>query len=304
MQMTRNLALLVVTAGLLSGCGGGGGGGGSSPPPQTPNAAPVAEAGPLQTVDPGVLVQLDGSASSDSDGTITDWLWQQTSGPELDLETPDLPTASFTAPDITQGAELGFTLTVTDDDGGSATDSVTVTVRATEIIERVQVSGVIVPATGHQRDGDTNDPGNVLTSNNFVDEAQAISNPTTLGGYVNQPGTGAEGNSSLLGDPDDYFQVELLRGQRITLLVADFQQADADLYLLDPAGTILDFSIDVGEIEALTVPADGRYIINVFAFAGATNYTLAVGNAGQALATEEPVEIVPVSYTHLRAHET
>ena len=293
MHMNRALAILAIAVGLISGCGGGGGGGGSSPLPPTPNAAPVAEAGPLQTVDPGAVVQLDGSASSDSDGSITDWRWEQTSGPELDLDTPDQATASFTAPEFTQGVALGFTLTVTDNDGDSASDSVTVTVRATENVERVQVSGVILPAAGHQRDGDTNDPGNVLTTNDSVDEAQTIGNPTTLGGYVNQPGAGAEGSSSLLGDPDDYFRVNLLGGQRITLLVADFQQADADLYLLDPAGAILDFSIDVGEIESLTVPADGQYIINVFAFAGATNYTLAVGNAGQALDTGGPPEIVP-----------
>src|SRR5215467_6507558 len=63
---------------LLCGCGGGS----SSPPPASPpvNILPTANAGSNQTVISGAAVTLDGSASSDSDGTIASYAWTQTSG--------------------------------------------------------------------------------------------------------------------------------------------------------------------------------------------------------------------------------
>ena len=44
------------------------------------NLRPVAKAGQDQTVKRNSPVTLDGSASSDSDGTIAGYLWQQTKG--------------------------------------------------------------------------------------------------------------------------------------------------------------------------------------------------------------------------------
>lgn len=90
------------------------------------NAAPLADAGTDQTVDPGTSVNLNGSASSDSDGSIASYAWVQTSGTAVTLTGADTATPSFTAP--TSGATLVFALTVTDNEGASATDSVTVTV--------------------------------------------------------------------------------------------------------------------------------------------------------------------------------
>ena len=141
-----------------------------------------------------------------------------------------------------------------------------------------RISGTITASSSQTVDSDTNDPAGELRSNDTVTSAQAVANPVTLGGYVNQPGTGAPGRSQINGDTDDYFRVELLAGQSITMLVADFQQSDADLYLFDTQGRILDFSIESGEIETLIVPQNGTYIINAFAYEGATNYILAIGN--------------------------
>ena len=46
------------------------------------NKPPVAIAGPDQVVTlPSDSVLLDGSSSSDPDGTISDWLWTKISGP-------------------------------------------------------------------------------------------------------------------------------------------------------------------------------------------------------------------------------
>lgn len=133
-------------------------------------------------------------------------------------------------------------------------------------------------------DGDTNNPASPFFFNNTIATAQLIPSPVTLGGHVNEAGTGEPGHTQANGDLDDYFQVELLAGQTITLLVADFDVADADLYLFDVDGKILDSSVETGEVETLTVPEDGTYIVNVFAFLGATNYILAIGTSPQGVA--------------------
>ena len=143
------------------------------------------------------------------------------------------------------------------------------------------LSGTITASPSQAVDWDTNDPNPVGTrrSNDTVGTAQPIPNPITLGGYVNEAETGAEGASYTSGDENDYFRVELFAGQSVTMLVADFQQADADLYLWDARGTeILDYSIESGEVESLVVPRDGTYIVHANAYAGATNYILAIGN--------------------------
>ncbi len=139
------------------------------------------------------------------------------------------------------------------------------------------VSGAAIAPSSQAVDGDSNDPDHPAVPNDTVGTAQPIPAPITLGGYVNRPGTGAPGRSQEAGDTEDFFRAELLAGQSVTLLVADFEQADADLYLYTAAGEIERFSIETGEIERLVIPRDGTWIINVFAYAGATNYILAVG---------------------------
>jgi len=88
------------------------------------NEAPVADAGADQTVtdtdDNGSEnVTLDGSGSSDSDGTIASYVWEENSS---QIATGSGPTVSMTTGTHT------ITLTVTDDDDATDTDSVTVKV--------------------------------------------------------------------------------------------------------------------------------------------------------------------------------
>ncbi|MFP4028738.1 MAG: Ig-like domain-containing protein, partial [Candidatus Brocadiia bacterium] len=90
------------------------------------NEAPTADAGSDQTVadadDNGSeIVTLDGSGSSDPDGTITSYSWSE-DGTEI---------ATGATPEVE--LEVGtheITLTVTDEDGATESDSVTVTVNA------------------------------------------------------------------------------------------------------------------------------------------------------------------------------
>jgi len=90
------------------------------------NQAPTADAGSDQTVtdsdDSGAEnVTLDGSGSSDSDGTIVSYVWEENSS---QIATGSGPTVSFTV-----GAHT-VDLTVTDDDSATDTDSVVITVDA------------------------------------------------------------------------------------------------------------------------------------------------------------------------------
>jgi hypothetical protein len=93
-----------------------------------PNVAPVAIAGPDQTIDLPVTMLLDGSASYDPDGSIVKYVWMQVSG----LGGVSI-TSSASAKAIVYGLQPGvyvFRLTVTDNNGATGTSQVTLTVTA------------------------------------------------------------------------------------------------------------------------------------------------------------------------------
>lgn len=89
---------------------------------------PLCGAGPDQIVDEGAQVALDGSASSDPDGTPLSFAWRQLSGPAVTLADPSGATPAFTAPTLASDAALVFELTV-DDGLDAAVDLVTINVR-------------------------------------------------------------------------------------------------------------------------------------------------------------------------------
>jgi serine protease len=161
------------------------------------------------------------------------------------------------------------------------------------IVQTYTLAGTVSASSSQAVDSDTNDPTRIAVANDDIASAQPIANPITLGGYVNQPGTGATGRSQQDGDIDDYFLISALAGQTITMLVADFDNADADLYLYDTDGNVVDFSIETGDIETLVIPADGSYLINAFAFAGATNYIFAIGAPSEEASSVQRHEIAP-----------
>ncbi len=92
------------------------------------NRAPVANAGPDQSVDTGARVTLAGSATDLDTGDNLVYSWAQTGGSTVSLSALDIAAPTFTAP--ASAATLVFTLTVTDDDAVplSDTDTVTITV--------------------------------------------------------------------------------------------------------------------------------------------------------------------------------
>jgi serine protease len=94
------------------------------------NAFPVAEAGNDQIVRLGGVVNLDGTRSTDADGTVVTYNWQTTlcitlAGPcQLAFSNASSPTPSFTAPTSRGFAQI--TLSATDNIGATSQDSLVV----------------------------------------------------------------------------------------------------------------------------------------------------------------------------------
>lgn len=239
------------------------------------NADPVADAGPDQSVGTETLVSLDGTGSGDSDGTIASYSWVQTGGPEVDLTGADQAIAAFTTPTLSSDTSLTFELTVADDLGTTASDTVTVSV----ITGSFTVSGTISVPHGTMVDSDVNDILVVPVGNNSFADAQPIPNPVTLGGYANKPGAGPSGTLQQSGDEFDVFSVHLLEGQVVTLLIAAADPAadDIDLVLYDDEHNMLDYSAERGEVEQITIPATADYYVAAQVYSGASNYTLIIG---------------------------
>lgn len=94
------------------------------------NQPPTANAGPDRSVVEGTATSLQGSGT-DVDGTISSYQWTQTGGPAVTLGGANTATASFTAPQVTASTALTFRLTVTDNQGATGNDTVTITVTDT-----------------------------------------------------------------------------------------------------------------------------------------------------------------------------
>ena len=97
-------------------------------PALSSSQTPVADAGADRAVNSGADVILDGSASRDPNGTITGYQWTQISGKACSLSRASTSRVAFTAPSVTSSTTLLFQLSVTDDEGLSATDTCRVTV--------------------------------------------------------------------------------------------------------------------------------------------------------------------------------
>ncbi|MFP4474951.1 MAG: choice-of-anchor U domain-containing protein [Desulfatibacillaceae bacterium] len=88
---------------------------------------PVAASG--GPVEEGSTIQLSALDSTDGDGLITGYLWEQVGGPRAVLSDPSAPTPVLATPPVHADAILTFRVTVTDDYGDTASDMVDVVVR-------------------------------------------------------------------------------------------------------------------------------------------------------------------------------
>jgi hypothetical protein len=130
------------------------------------NIAPTANAGPDQdSVTGGTVVTLNGTGSSDPDGTIASYLWTQTAGPTVTLSSTTAASPTFTAPDTAGSAT--FSLRVTDNDGAQSTANTVVITWSdaptggptSDFFELLQGVGVGVTLTTLNTDFDLVDSG-------------------------------------------------------------------------------------------------------------------------------------------------
>ncbi|MGK5093650.1 chitobiase/beta-hexosaminidase C-terminal domain-containing protein, partial [Deltaproteobacteria bacterium TL4] len=109
---------------------------------------PLAQGSGSTEVDEGEQGTLDGTASSDLDGTIASYHWEQTAGSSATIADATSAQTTFTAPSIeTNQEELRFQLTVTDNQG--LNDTATLTVQVNNTLP-VAVIKSITPSAPHQ----------------------------------------------------------------------------------------------------------------------------------------------------------
>jgi hypothetical protein len=97
------------------------------PQPLQTNQAPVANAGSNQTITaPATSTVLNGSSSFDPDGTIKSYSWKQVSGPS----SSTISGAKSSSPTVSKliVGQYVYQLTVTDNNGATNSDQVTITV--------------------------------------------------------------------------------------------------------------------------------------------------------------------------------
>ncbi len=136
---------------LLAGCGSGS--------DDAANEPPSAEVGADQEVIESATVMLQGTGS-DTDGTIVSYSWTQVSGLTVTLSTANQATTSLVAPDVAANTALVFRLTVTDDEGATASDEVTVTVLSEVFRDCGQCPEmVIIPAGSFLMGSPPSEPG-------------------------------------------------------------------------------------------------------------------------------------------------
>ncbi len=149
------------------------------------NASPIAEAGPNQSVQPGVTVTLDGSGSSDPDNNIVSYHWQQTGGPTITLSDPNVVNPQFVAPGLPSGAVLVFKLLVTDAGGFQSTDTCLVTVQPSGPIITFQgMYGGSGGDSGWPSIMQTKDGGYIVVSSSESVDIQGVTNHGSTDMYI------------------------------------------------------------------------------------------------------------------------
>ncbi len=127
------------------------------------NQRPMANAGANQTVNENEMVMLNGTASSDLDGTTLTYKWTQTAGPTVTLFNNKTAEPTFTAPEVSANTNITFSLEVSDGTD-TATAEVDITVRHVNKPPAVSAGpdltiyeGVTITLVGYADDPDGDD---------------------------------------------------------------------------------------------------------------------------------------------------
>jgi hypothetical protein len=230
------------------------------------NQAPTADAGPDQTVGEGESVTLNGSNSSDPDGTIASYSWTQTGGVAVSLSSRLTARPTFKAPNVGPGGvSLSFQLTVTDNEGLQATDSCIVNVSWVNLAptanagpDRTVGEGTPVVLNG----SGSSDPDDGIASYLWTQTAGTpvpLSSPTSPTPQFTAPSAGPAGvaltfrltvtdRGGLSGTDSVIINVSDLNQAPIADAGADQTVTEGDVVVLsgagsdDPDGTVLSYS--------------------------------------------------------------
>ncbi len=290
-RVLRCVPLLVLPGLVLLGCGGGGGGGGASD--TTPNAFSFAartDVPPATEVTSNAVTITGINAAAAV--SVTGGTYSIGCGAGFTSAGGTISNNQTVCVRHTSAATAGTTTTTRLTVGGVTGTFISTTAAALAFT----VSGTITAAGGSVADRDVNDPNAPFAANDDMATAQSIVNPATVGGYVNQPGTGAPGRSQAVGDTDDVYRVTLAAGQVLTLTIGDATAGDLDLFLVDQGGTLVASSEGTGVTETIAVTSAGTYFVDVYAFGGASTYILTIGqsvNAASAPRLSVLAEFVP-----------
>lgn len=141
-----------------------------------------------------------------------------------------------------------------------------------------KIVGTLRIADGQTLDSDTLraalDLDPAFSSNNSRDQAQGVLVPASIGGWA-----------SSATDATDVYRIVFPAPVRISLAIADGEDADLDLYLAQPDGSIIEQSLGVDDLEVIQTSLEGEHLVMVSAYSGASNYALVVSLADIALAT-------------------
>ena len=212
------------------------------------------------------LIFLIGQAF-DPDGTIVSYLWEQTGGTTVLLASTNRRAAVFAVPEVSEDETLTFRLTVTDNDGATAQDTVSIEVTGRPPEPGI-ISGTLIVGQGSVLDGDTKDASDPLVENSSLQGQRVpLTLPITVAGHV-----------SHLDDEVDVYHVTLPARTDIILTTGDWPDADLDLYLADTSGSIVDASIGYEQFEAIGTGSrlEQEFLVMVRASDGASNYVLSL----------------------------
>lgn len=202
------------------------------------NLPPTADAGADRYADPGEVIAFTGAGSTDTDGTITMYRWDFGDGTQATGSSVNHPYA--------QGGDYTVTLTVTDDDG--ATDSDTAIAHVTGV-------DAAPPMLSHTEIADGQPAGQPVLASVVVTDSSGVGAVTLR--YRTMGGGNFATLALTLGGPDTY--QGQLPGGAVQAPAVEYYFEASDLAptpnstTLPPLGGVFSFTVQAGDTAAPTI---------------------------------------------------
>ena len=209
-----------------------------------PNMDPVAEAGSDQTIAEGESLTVDGSGSSDADGSIVQYAWDLNNDGSFEETgvTPTIAWSTLVGANIDDDGSYVVALRVTDDDGAQHTDTFNLTVTNTAPTFTVTADSSVEVGTLFSLDISASDPGDDLISGYFINWGDGtITNPAYTGATTTVTHT--------------YTDAGFIRGITFYAVDEDGTFTDSDLIV----GTFSGGDDAVFRFDGTTGNADGQF---------------------------------------------